>query len=193
VAVDLFVLPLSRYIAGDYITPMMRACWAQGLPYEIVGPQGTRALPPDVPVGGPGAGEHRARIQEMLHEDLLKLPAAISGQLWDERSELEPRFHRLSHTEYGRLCELAQGRKGFFGFGSSPQLPELEASWFAPQEFDGAFEVEEPLRGRVASAPALLRALEGARIPTDMQGVVQVFRAALQDSVECRWPLVIDG
>jgi hypothetical protein len=55
VAIDFMVMPLSRYLSGDFITPAMRVAWDQGVPYTIVSPDGTRELPPGLPFGGADA------------------------------------------------------------------------------------------------------------------------------------------
>ena len=31
-AIDFMVMPFSRYVVGDFITPVMRYAWEQGLP-----------------------------------------------------------------------------------------------------------------------------------------------------------------
>jgi hypothetical protein len=61
-AIDFMVMPMSRYISGDYITPAMRWAWEQGIPYAVHGPQGKRELPPNIPFGGADAPERRAQI-----------------------------------------------------------------------------------------------------------------------------------
>jgi hypothetical protein len=48
VAIDFMIMPISRYIAGDFITPIMRFCWEQGTPYFVFGPDGKRELAANV-------------------------------------------------------------------------------------------------------------------------------------------------
>src|SRR5262245_62031037 len=115
-AIDFMILPLSRYISGDYVTPIMRAAWEQGLSYTIIGPEGRHECPPGRPFGGPDAPERRAAIQGMLHDDLKTLPPALSGSLWDEQSEVEPRFHRVDPASFDALLTEAQSRKPRTGF-----------------------------------------------------------------------------
>lgn len=45
-AIDFMVMPLSRYLVGDYVTPVMRMAWDQGIRYTITTQEGTRTLPP---------------------------------------------------------------------------------------------------------------------------------------------------
>jgi hypothetical protein len=51
-AIDFMVMPLSRYLTGDFITPEMRWSWESGVPYVILGPNGKVEFPKDVPYGG---------------------------------------------------------------------------------------------------------------------------------------------
>ncbi|HEY0466374.1 MAG TPA: hypothetical protein VGC79_19325 [Polyangiaceae bacterium] len=46
-AIDFMVMPMSRYITGDFMAPTMCFAWSQGVPYTIVNPDGKRELPPD--------------------------------------------------------------------------------------------------------------------------------------------------
>ena len=48
-AIDFMVMPMSRYIIGDFVTLTMRFAWSQGLPYTIVSPGGKREVPPGSP------------------------------------------------------------------------------------------------------------------------------------------------
>jgi hypothetical protein len=64
-AIDFMVMPMSRYITGDFVTPTMRFAWSQGLPYAIVSPDGKREIPPGSPFGGGDAPERRSQVVEM--------------------------------------------------------------------------------------------------------------------------------
>src|SRR4029079_1472207 len=99
-AIDFMILPLSRYISGDFITPIMEHFWKQGVPYSIFGPDRQRQLPPGVPFGGADAPNRRTEILGMLAEDLSALPPPIPSQLWDERSNAPLAFHRVDPDSY---------------------------------------------------------------------------------------------
>ena len=94
-AIDFMVMPMSRYITGDFVTPTMRFGWSQGLPHTIVNSEGKREVPPGSPFGGGDAPARRSQVAEMVLDDLRALPCEIAAQLWDERSGAEPRFHRV--------------------------------------------------------------------------------------------------
>lgn len=49
-AIDFMVMPLSRYLTGDFITPSMRWSWDSGVPYFVMGPDGKGVVkPPTTP------------------------------------------------------------------------------------------------------------------------------------------------
>jgi hypothetical protein len=191
-AIDLMVMPLSRYFSGDYITPMMREMWEQGLPYKIVGPEGVKACPPGLPMGGEGAAAHRESIQEDLSQDLRALPEPISSKLWDERSEVPPRIHRIDHVSFGKLLELAPGKKGLLGIGGKRPIPELHATLFFPQDFEGVLDLELPMQAQAASAPRLLAKLVAATIPAEAEEASAVLGEALRDCIELGFPMIVD-
>src|ERR1043166_564264 len=96
-AIDFMVMPLSRYLAGDFITPAMALLWERGVPYRMVGPDGMRELPPNQPFGGPGAAEKR---RALISEVVEALAPAFGGELpWDEASDAEPRFERVDEAD----------------------------------------------------------------------------------------------
>src|SRR5213596_535435 len=105
-AIDFMVMPLSRYLAGDFVTPVMQWSWDNGTPYSIIGPDGARTLPVGVPYGGPDAVEKRRGVLPMLLDDLSAMP--IDDGAWDEASNAEPCFHRVDPGAYGALLEYAE-------------------------------------------------------------------------------------
>ena len=107
-AVDFMVMPLSRYISGDFITPQMQFAWSQGIPYAILGPDGRRECPAGVPFGGPDAPARRQQIVAMLLDDLRGLSPAVAARLWDEGTAVEPRFHRVDPGSYEALLAEAK-------------------------------------------------------------------------------------
>lgn len=67
-AIDFMVMPMSRYITGDYVTPTMRFAWSQGLPYTIVSPDRQREIPHGSPFGGNDAPARRNQVVGMIVE-----------------------------------------------------------------------------------------------------------------------------
>ena len=97
------VMPFSRYVSGDFITPAMRAAWEAGVPYAILSPEGRTEYPPNMPYGGPDAPARRQEYLPMVLEDLAALPDDIAAQAWDEASNAEPCFHRVDPAAYDEL------------------------------------------------------------------------------------------
>ncbi|MCY0997415.1 hypothetical protein OWM54_09735 [Myxococcus sp. MISCRS1] len=194
-AIDFMVLPLSRYIVGDFITPAMRSAWASGVPYSIIGPEGARPLPEGLPFGGPDAPVRRARVIDMLVEDLRQLPVSTPDPLWDERSEAEPRFHRVDPASYEALLEEARRPgKSFLGFrkrGEGDRV-HVAAMLFLPRDFEATFEMTTPLRRLTGSTPRALAALERMHWPDNAKAAVDSLRAALVDSRDHQVPMIVD-
>src|SRR4051794_11917337 len=109
-AIDFMVLPLSRYISGDFVTPAMQTAWSLGLPYSVISPEGRRDHPVGVAFGGPDASSRRSQILPMLMDDLRQLPSSIPTSSWDEESDANPVFHRVDPASYQALVSEAQTR-----------------------------------------------------------------------------------
>ncbi|MBZ4412605.1 hypothetical protein K8640_30705 [Myxococcus sp. XM-1-1-1] len=163
-AIDFMVLPLSRYIVGDFITPAMRSAWASGVPYSVIGPEGARQLPEGLPFGGPEAPVRRARVIDMLVEALRQFPGATSDALWDERSRRRGEGDRV----------------------------HVAAMLFLPRDFEATFEMTTPLRRLTGSTPRALAALERMHWPDNAKAAVDSLRAALVDSRDHQVPMLVD-
>lgn len=187
------IMPLSRYISGDFITPNMRQAWEHGVPYAIIGPEGPRILPEGLPFGGPGAPAHRAKIFEMLMADLAGLPAPIPDQLWDEKSAAEPGFHRVAPDAYQALLEEAgKVKRSFFGLFEKAAPTHLTASLFLPCDFDRPFQMASPLERPTASAVRALQELDAGRWPSAAASALGTLRDALTEATELRLPMIVD-
>jgi hypothetical protein len=177
-AIDFMILPLSRYISGDFITPVMELAWKQGLRYTIIGPDGPRDRPKGVPFGGPDAAARRELFLGMLDEDLAALP--ISSQLWDERSNTPLGFHRVDGGSYAALAEEASrlGRHS-------------AATLFLPCEFTAPFEMKSPFERLTGSTPAALRELEESW-SNAFEPARGTLLEALRDSARLCLPMIVD-
>lgn len=203
-AIELMVMPLSRYVAGDFVTPAMRRAWESGSPYRCQSPEGPRELKPNVPWGGGGARHLRDSVQAPLDTWLANLPAPLPQQRWDERSDLPPRFHRLDVLSgdeafsYAAFRSQAAARRPtgrpLFGI----DLPEPAgrrshsgAALFLPREFDLPFEMTAPMMKATGSAVLALRELEQGPCPAHARRPRDVLLAALRDAIELSLPLVL--
>jgi hypothetical protein len=192
-AVDFMVMPLSRYIAGDFVTPVMQYAWQQGVPYFIFGPDGKREFPPDTPFGGPGASEHRLKIQTLLDEDLRQLPTEITNALWNERSSAESCFHRVESASYAQLVEFsARPKRSLFGLIRKPTASHLTASLFLPCQFSVAFDMKSPFERRTGSALQALEELKTGHWPQETTNAVETLRVAFTDAIELKLPMIVD-
>ena len=178
-AIDFLVMPLSRYLAGDFVTPSMRDSWTTGVPYFVFGPGERREFPPDVPYGGPTASSERERFLPMVLDDLRAAPQQVLAQLWDEASNVEPRFHRVDPTSYAALV------------GDGEPSSHLAAQVFLPCDFTVPFRLDVPVMGAlVGSARGALAELEHA---TEAAGeAASTLRAALDDGLRLRLPVIVD-
>ncbi len=183
-AIDFFVMPFSRYVAGDYVTPAMRFAWQQGVPYAIFGPGGTRELPRDLPFGGVDAAARRHSILSMIDEDLRALPAPIADSLWDERTDVEPRFHRVDPASYAALLDEAR-RNG--------QRSHASAEMFLPCEFEQPLRMASPFERVAGSAPRAIRELAAPTWSKETNSARDTLLAALEDARTLRLPMFVDA
>ena len=199
-AIDFMVMPLSRYLTGDFITPMMQWSWDNDAPYRIFGPEGSREFPRGVPYGGPDAPANRPKCQAMLAEDLRLLPPEVTAQLWDEASDAAPCFHRVDVDAYGVLLAHADAvapavRRGLLGLfrGKAAAPLHISASLFLPCDHPQPVMMQAPFVDRLAgSAPRALGELRDTRIPPEAAPAVDTLRAALDDAVRLRLPMIVD-
>lgn len=190
-AVDLMALPLSRYWAGDYITPAMREAWRAGTPYAIVRPhQPLQQLPPDVPFGGPGACAERSRLLDVVGD--------LQGQLgitWDDSSNAEPEFFRVdqrSWSEFGRFALKLDQTPGLFArlAGRRPVFAHLaHATIFLPGRLPDLLAGEGFVMGSLPQAQAELGSTPW---PSGAADAASTFRQAAAAARRLRFPLVVD-
>jgi hypothetical protein len=197
-AIDFMVMPLSRYVIGDFITPTMRHAWEQGVPYRIIGPEGPTEYPPDTPFGGPDAPAQRQHALPMVIDDLRKaLPSEAAALLWDEGSDGTPCFHRVDPGAYEALLQHASQaapRASFLGlFKKAPPLPNhLHAGLLLPCELAAPFDMAEPLSVLAGSSPRALEQLRRVEWPAEAQPAAQTMVEAIADSLRLQLPLIVD-
>lgn len=197
-AIDFMVMPLSRYVAGDFVTPAMQFCWDQEVPYRIMGPDGVRELPPNVPFGGMDAAAKRERFVPMILEDLRR--AFTNDVQWDERSSSVPRFHRVDPSSFQALLAHTEKRAKPSLLGKSmkrdpadrDRRAHLLGTLFVPGELAQVVEIESPLKAIMASVSIALAELSQP-VPADAEPARETLRAALQDASELCLPMIVDA
>jgi hypothetical protein len=200
-AIDFMVMPLSRYLTGDFITPNMRWAWEAKVPYSIISHEGTRPCPPNEPFGGPGAPERRPKSRELLLRDYATYPFDIPQQLWDEASMDEPTFHRVDPRSYEALIEWASTPRAapakLFGLvkpKGEPQELHMGLSLFLPCAFAAPWKMDSPFIDRwTGSSVSALTELRTHKLPKEARPAAETLQAALQDSVLLRMPMIVDS
>ncbi|QDU83090.1 hypothetical protein Pla163_01860 [Planctomycetes bacterium Pla163] len=195
-AIDLMIMPLSRYFSGDYITPAMRQAWSVGASYKILTSEGARECPPDVPLGGLDATSKRHAALPELIESLRLLPFGIPDSLWDEASDVEPCFYRLELSSLEMLLEEAAealvAKPSFLGrLVGKKAAPShfLSAEMFLPVPFSEHFALGNTLTGSVHTAK---RELESHTWSSGARPAYEHWIAALEDAIALNQPLVVD-
>ena len=185
-AIDFMIMPLSRYIAGDFITPAMQMSWDLSSSYRIIGPNGVRDIPPNTPFGGVGAAARREQILPDVLDDLrLAFPDRLP---WDERSSSAPRFHRVNPASFQALITHAKSLV-------SPErahVLHLFGSLFVPAQLSQLLKIEAPIEAIVSSTSVALGALDQP-FPAEAESARQTLRDALQDASELGLPMIVDA
>lgn len=196
-AIDFMIMPFSRYLSGDFVTPAMTLAWQQGLPYSLIGPHGVREIPKGTAFGGADAKTNRARFVPMLLEDLRKLPGTIAANLWDEASTADPSFHRVDPKAYETLLEEVQRRAtrpSLLGFlkRRAAGSAHISASVFLPDAFEVPFDMPVIFERVAGSAPIALRELDAGGWSDEASSACLTLSEALRDSVRLRLPMIVD-
>jgi hypothetical protein len=198
-AVDFFIMPLSRYLTGSFVTPAMEVAWSMGIPYSIIGTAGTRTFPNGQPYGGDGAHERRDALlaSKMLADDLAKYPPSIRNNLWDEASAHEPRFHRVDSKSYAALVEEIdnQRKPGLWGLINRKvkMTSHLGCMVFFPAAFEEVFLTPSVLeQWQAGSVQAALRELKIGNGSANSALARATLTAALEDAAELNLPMIVD-
>jgi len=184
-------MALSRYISGDFITPAMRQCWEQGIPYKIMRPfQQIQDLPPNIPFGGKDAPQKRTEALGVVRNIQAQL-----GMSWNDSSDAEPTFHRVDPISYESLTRDASrldkepsilgnvlGRQAY-----SSQI--AHGTIFIPPNFDEMMESDFCVIG---SLPRLEVELASNKWSSQAKSAKQTLQNAINDAKRLRLPLIID-
>jgi hypothetical protein len=176
---ELFVMPLSRYWAGDYITPTMRMAWREfGHPYIVTRPnKPPLVLPEGTPWGGGDAPAKRRAMHALVAETLAAWRRGLGDFTLDEESNAEPRFWRPLPRSWQALIALT---------GSQSHL--RHGRIFLPCDFQ---EMACTKSYTLASLPVARRELAAIRdcAPRDAADELD---GALSAAEELAFPLIVD-
>ena len=192
-AIDFMIMPLSRYIAGDFVSPSMQLAWDMGTAYTIFGPEGAKQYPPGVPFGGPDAAERRMRIvDEIRRGSPASCPRPCRHDSGTSARRRSPASTGSIPASFGALLEEASKRsRGFLGiFGKKPS--HLAALLMLPCPFDAPFPMDSPISCDVSSVPRALAELRSTTWSAPCASAVETLGEALDDAVRLQLPLVVD-
>lgn len=214
-AVDVLVMPLARYVTGNYVTPFMERVWAQQGVYKILRPGLTgeevlEEIPPGVPFGGLEAEARCAAISAELAQCLTQHPE-LAAALWDESAE-PAFFGRVGHEPLWSLrwqaAALAEpkpsllrriARRLLGRRAAAPAATFAEANVFVPSVFDEPFELEAPQDLGVYDCGSLPRLVDelallavSVEADTPEAHVLSTLITAAETAGQRRLPLILD-
>ena len=197
--IDLFIMPLTRYLAGDYVSEAMRYAWSMGQPYRVETPDGeTAEVPRGMPFGGRDASAKRQALLPPMQELFDSLPGIRAGHRpWDEASDAEPVFCGVDANAYDLLVRDARSQlekrpSWILRTATNEQAytPHLAyAHYFVPFSFRAPFE-----RGAetIGSLDKLRNELEQLEPSAGAERVYRDFRVMCDRAQALRLPLIVD-
>jgi hypothetical protein len=200
-AVDVLVMPLARYLSGNYVTPAMEQAWREHGSYAFGTPSAIEEIPPGVPLGGLHAAQRAEQFHHVLAEAFQQIPAA-KGYPWGERPSGATYFQRLDHDlllelRWQAAVSLEQ-RPGWFArlWGKRASTSHLaSAAVFLPADFAEPFELSSTADWddlECGSLPRLIAELQALDpLPTVEESSRTLLAAALV-AWEERLPLILD-
>lgn len=186
-AIDLMVMPLCRYVSGDFVTPMMRLSWDQGASYAIFRPDGSMdEFPQNTPYGGSQAPDLCKQIKPLFVQVAADLASSFGQPPWDEEADTEPLFFRPEKISYRALQgEAANQRNACVHFLNAPIFVNLDMA--------------QPIKIRLGectwvlgSMPALKQELLRGNWSLDAQSAKVTVLNAILEAERIRFPLIID-
>jgi len=200
-AIDLFVMPLSRYASGDYITPAMQIAWSIGAAYAIMTPEGRIDCPAGLPFGGAEAGDVRRKIVSQLPRLREALGQVTRDRMWDEEADGDIGNWRPSSSSFGAFLEQAEReltRRSLWERirgRPEPTAQLLQATCFLPVSIKSPFVLTPPwARDEMLTGSLSVLANELARI-TPVEEAAEahaMFTEAVEEAERRKLPLVVD-
>jgi len=177
--IDLYIMPLSRYRAGDFIPPRSAAGEPEG-----------------VLMGGSGAAERRKVFIAETQRFMMTLPDEIADFTWNEYSDVPPRCYTVSSESFDALQQ--EGRRHLdkrptLGalFGARRYRAQVaRADVFLPTLFETMFDRAGE---RYGSTHTLLRELGLVEWSRPAREASKIMAQAGRDSVELRLPLIVSS
>jgi hypothetical protein len=193
VSVELFVMPLSRYRSGDFVSPAMRAAWSMGTLYRVPEAAGGGTRAADVPFGGPDAARRRQGLLAECQRFMLTLPEQIPDARWNESSDHRPAFHDVPVTALSELRSQARRldkRPTLGGLVSKRRYSAhaAHAQIYLPVMFETLFERAGV---RYGSVPVLVKELGQLAWSAPADAAARVLKRAALDASELRLPLIV--
>lgn len=183
--IELMIMPLSRYWAGDYITPTMREVYTAGCDFTIIRPgEPAQTLERWSPFGGLNAPQERISLISFVTTLMKRMPRGIPDQLWDEASNFNPWIHKFDRREISRFFYFAIKA---LKVESSSHL--ATAKLFLPVDFPYVLNWEDFYFG---SLHQLQRELESIPVRADTEKVYMIFDEAVRMAISARLPLIYD-
>lgn len=191
-SIELLVLPLSRYLSGDYISPAMRAAWDLGSDYVRVSPnEPPLRIPAGQVLGGAAAAARRAEILPMV----VDMQRNVTGRVdaWDERVGGDTPGFILDPVAFEALSRdaLATERTSIFkALMRTAQASHLgRGQFFLPHPFR---HVLDQGGWMLASLPRARQELQDVMWSADALPAVTVLTEAISLACKVRLPLVLD-
>ena len=180
-AIELVVMSLGRFISGDFVSPSMRRCWDQGLPYTWTSDEGPQERRRGTPWGGPAAPRRRQELLGPINDWLHNLPAPIPAQLWDEDSLEAPRFFRVDTRAFRALQRQARSKRAL----------HVGSSLLLPCAFEAPIEMTAPLKRRTGSLAEAEQELTRATWSGDALPAHLTLLAAVRAALTAKLPLLV--
>jgi hypothetical protein len=193
-AIDLFIMPLTRYWARDYITPTMRAVWDRGLPYKVVTPDGVLDCPPGQPFGGPDSPAERQAMLAEAPQFFADLRAVSSDPPWDESDDradigdwrVDPASFDELLVQIERELPKVAGPLGRPGYSAHLRF----ATIFLPAVFQQVFDFSG---AHLGSLPVARKELDAINPKPAARGAFAMLGDAIDEALRRRLPLIVDG
>jgi hypothetical protein len=194
-AIDLMVMPLSRYWSGDFVSPAMETAWSLGVAYTVLGPSGARTIPEGEPFGGPGARAKRASLLAEMPERMREI--GVDSRGWNERNDDAPYFARIDPRSMESMMADAirnlDVEPGFFDRlrGVAPRRSHLAHAVVLLPHVHDRIETHEGVA--IGSLPRVQTELDEVIWSPASDDAVREWRAAVAEATRRRLPLVVDS
>jgi len=182
-AIEVLIMPLSRYWAGDYVTPGMQRALDPSAPRYKAPARRFSRHDASLPGGPERAAQERTQLLEKRIPQLIRNFPYEASSGWIETSETEPLFFELERAGYEHV--LMDGQDA--SFDHMPHL--LTASIFLPPRFVRTFEREGLQYGSIPVLTGELRKVSWSR---DAEQTAALFAHASTEALRLNLPLFVD-